>query len=143
MENRYSKRVPVVMDVLLFHNNIPVVHCKTHNIGTDGMFVVSGSLSYPTDTIVKVEFCADSQQGPEYYSLPAMVIHQSNSGLGLMLPGGESLPMQEWRKVVKQAITKNMSTDAAGASGTSAYRLSEKHSGANTNEFDQVTFMVR
>jgi len=104
------------MDVLLFHNNIPVVHCKTNNIGTDGMFINSGSLSYPTDTILKVEFGSETQQGVEYFSLPAMVVHQNNSGLGLMLPGGESAPMQEWRKVVKQAINKNLTTQTHSAS---------------------------
>ena len=105
MENRYSKRVPIVMDVLLFHNNIPVIHCKTNNIGTDGMFINTDSLNYPTDTILKIEFSKTEKQPTEYFSLPAMVVHQSKSGLGLMLPGGESVPMQEWRKIVKKAIT--------------------------------------
>jgi len=128
MENRYSKRVPLQMDVLLFHDNIPVIHCKTNNIGTDGMFINTGSLNYPTDTILKIEFSSESKQGAEYFSLPAMVIHQSKYGLGLMLPGGESVPMQEWRKLVKQAINSSLPnhTNTQGTS-TQNYKLSDQY----------------
>ena len=128
MENRYSRRVPLQMDVLLFHNNIPVIHCKTNNIGTDGMFINTGSLNYPTDTILKIEFSAESKQGSEYFSLPVMVVHQSKSGLGLMLPGGESVPMQEWRKLVKQAITSSpLNTADTQESIVNSYGLSDQH----------------
>jgi len=131
MENRYSKRVPIAMDILLFHNNIPVIHCKTNNIGTDGMFINTESLNYPTDTILKIEFSADSNQRAEYFSLPAMVVHQSKFGLGLMLPGGESVPMQEWRKIVKQAISNNIvKSNGANSTDIQHYGLSDERKNA-------------
>ena len=106
MEKRGSKRIPVVIDVLLYHNNIPVVSCKTHDIGADGLFVDSGPLSYTPDTELKVEFQFSSESGPACYLLPALVVRRSNNGLGLLLPGGESEAMRAWRDKVMESVLK-------------------------------------
>jgi len=107
MEKRYSKRLPVVMDVLLYDKNIPVVFCKTHDIGADGLFVDSGPLTYRNDTILKVEFKLESETGTESHLLPAMVVRSSKSGLGLMLPGGNTQAMKAWRLKIRQAVNEN------------------------------------
>ena len=107
MEKRYSKRLPIVMDVLLYDKNMPVVFCKTHDIGADGLFVDSGPLTYRNDTILKIEFQLESETGKESHLLPAMVVRSSKTGLGLMLPGGNVKAMKAWRLKVRQASTEN------------------------------------
>ncbi|WP_455374793.1 PilZ domain-containing protein, partial [Kaarinaea lacus] len=107
MEKRYCKRIPIVMDVLLYHNNIPVVSCKTHDIGKDGLFVEAGPLAYGKDAILKVEFHTDPEDDNTSLLLPAMIIHKSKKGLGLMLPGGDSEAMKAWRHKVTKNATEN------------------------------------
>lgn len=107
MEHRCSVRLPFAMNVLLYHNNIPVVHCKTHDIGADGMFVKSGPLKYRTNTMLKVEFQSNKGGGRSSHMLTAMVVHHANNGLGLMFPGGNSAAMLAWRDVVRRTVLQN------------------------------------
>ena len=107
MEHRCSVRLPVAMNVLLYHNNIPVVHCKTDDIDADGVFVRSGSLNYRTNSRLKMEFQTEKDNRRKSYILSAMVVHNAKSGLGLMFPGGDSEAMLAWRDVVRKTVLKN------------------------------------
>ena len=107
MEHRCSVRLPVAMNVLLYHNNIPVVHCKTLNIGADGMFVQTGSLKYGTNTMLKVEFKPDERQAAQSHMMAAMGVHHTRDGMGLMFAGGDSKEMQAWRYIVRQTVLQN------------------------------------
>ncbi len=107
MEHRCSVRLPVAMDVLLYHNNIPVVHCKTHDIGADGMFVDSGPLRYQTNTMLKVEFQTRKGNVQKSHMLSAMVVHHAKNGLGLMFPGGNSDSMRVWRDLIRHEVIQN------------------------------------
>ena len=107
MEHRCSVRLPVAMNVLLYHNNIPVVHCKTDDIGADGVFVRSGSLNYRTNSMLKMEFQTEKDNRRKSYILSAMVVHHAKNGLGLMFPGGDSEAMLAWRDVVRKTVLKN------------------------------------
>ena len=107
MEHRCSIRLPVSMNVLLYHDNIPVVHCKTLNIGADGMFVRTGALKYGTNTMLKVEFDAGKTPGTQSHIIPAMVVHHAKEGMGLMFAGGNSSAMLVWRDVVRRTVLQN------------------------------------
>ncbi|WP_455220808.1 PilZ domain-containing protein [Kaarinaea lacus] len=107
MEHRCSVRLPVAMDVLLYHNNVPVVHCKTRNIGADGMFVRTGSLKFGTNTMLKVEFKPGEGRDQHCHMMPALVVHHANDGMGLMFPGGDSDSMKVWRNIVRHTVLQN------------------------------------
>ncbi|WP_455201107.1 PilZ domain-containing protein [Kaarinaea lacus] len=107
MEHRCSVRLPIAMNVLLYHNNIPVVHCKTDDIGADGMFVKSGPLKYRTNTILKVEFRSGKGSESRSHMITAMVVHHAKNGLGLMFPGGSSEAMLAWRDMVRRTVLQN------------------------------------
>lgn len=124
MEKRWSPRILDASDVLLYHDNIPVVSCKTHDVSLDGLFVASGPLTYRIDTIVKIEFQLDSDTGTDTHLLTAMVVRHSQDGLGFMLPGDDSEAMKAWHRKVKSTaiqqpakqietkLTKNNSLDS-------------------------------
>jgi len=95
------------MNVLLYHNNIPVVHCKTHDIGADGMFVQSGPLKFRTNTMLKVEFQSEKDAVRSAHMISAMVVHHANNGLGLMFPGGDSDAMLAWHDMVRRVVIQN------------------------------------
>ena len=107
MEHRCSVRLPIAMDVLLYHNNIPVVHCKTNDIGPEGMFVKSGSLKYRINTVLKVEFHTKKGVETKSYMLSAMVVHHANNGLGLMFPGDDTKAMLAWHDMVRNLVIQS------------------------------------
>jgi hypothetical protein len=84
MEHRWSDRIPSSIEVLLFHNNIPVVTCKAGNISHYGMFVKTGPVRYERNSQLEVEFIFNTKGRKKRFRIPAYVIHQSREGLGLM-----------------------------------------------------------
>ena len=106
MEHRCSVRLPVAMNVLLYHNNIPVVHCKTSDISPDGMFVRSGPLKYRANTLLKVEFQDEGDAARKFHMLSAMVVHHAKNGLGLMFPGADAEAMLAWHDMVRRNVTQ-------------------------------------
>lgn len=100
MEHRWSDRISSSLEVSLFHNNIPVVACKTANISAHGMFVRTGPVAYARNSVLEVEFSpgeysanegdAGRKRRPKKYRIPAYVIHQSKDGLGLMFRDDDS-----------------------------------------------------
>ena len=96
MENRWSKRFPIAIKVLLYHHGIPVATCKTRDIGKAGIFVESGSLLYRVSTMLKVEFEIASPSRRQFYRLSAIVAHLSQDGLGLFFSDEQSKEFEVW-----------------------------------------------
>jgi len=84
MEHRCNIRHPAVIDVLLHHKEISEIHCKTRDIGGDGMFVETGNMTYQPNTLLQVEIESNKDGVKQIHVLPAIVVHSSPDGLGLM-----------------------------------------------------------
>jgi len=84
MEHRWNVRHPAVIDVLLHHKEISEIHCKTRNIGRDGLFVETENMTYQPHTLLQVEFESIQDGVNQIHVLPALVVHSSPAGLGLM-----------------------------------------------------------
>jgi len=84
MEHRWNIRHPAVIDVLLHHKEISEIHCKTRDIGRDGMYVETGNMTYQPNTLLQVEFESNQDGVKQIHVLPTIVVHSSPNGLGLM-----------------------------------------------------------
>ena len=85
MEHRWSQRLSLSIGVLLYQNGIPVARCRTRNVGAEGMFVDCGSAICAKNAVIDVEFEAPAGNGEnKRYSLPAMVMHVCEDGMGLI-----------------------------------------------------------
>jgi hypothetical protein len=84
MEHRWNIRHPAVIDVLLHHKEISEIQCKTRNIGRDGLFVETENMTYQPNTLLQVEFESNQDGIKQIHVLPAIVMHSSPDGLGLM-----------------------------------------------------------
>jgi len=84
MEHRWHTRHPTILDVLLHHENISEIHCKSRNIGRDGMFVETEYMAYRPHTTLQVEIQSSKGNSKQRHILPAIVVHSSSQGLGLM-----------------------------------------------------------
>lgn len=117
MEHRWYKRLPIAINVLLYHNSIPVVRCKTRDIGASGLFVETGPVTYATNTMLEVEFVVESHQGHQRYRLPSMVVQRANNGMGLVFSKAEPNVFQALQQKIPSTNYRSQ-TDSLTANNT-------------------------
>ncbi|MDE2089818.1 MAG: PilZ domain-containing protein [Gammaproteobacteria bacterium] len=84
MEHRCGIRVPVALDVSVYHRGIPVAWARAHNISQDGLFVRSPHACFPKGTPLSVELMMESRGRPVLVRLSAVIMHSSGTAMGLM-----------------------------------------------------------
>lgn len=84
MEHRLSERRPITLDVLIFHQGLPIGRGRTRNIGREGMFIETKKKDFPEGTVLDMELDIDTDKGEQRIRLPALVIHRNREGMGLM-----------------------------------------------------------
>ena len=82
MEHRCSIRKPMELQVMLYKHGLPVQRALSRNLGLGGVLVDTGDTRWRKNEYLEVEFIgADGGQGMR---VPAVVVHQSENGTGLM-----------------------------------------------------------
>lgn len=84
MEHRWSTRRPVEFDVTIHQTGFSAVPARALNIGLEGMFLKTGRAVCPRNTPLEVEFKLDSRPDAESFRVPALVIHNTCGGMGVM-----------------------------------------------------------
>ncbi len=85
VENRWSSRKPLNLDVSLHYPPIGVIDTRTRNVSLEGMFVELKGVRIPLQSRLEVAFQVGSRDGSVEHRLPAFVVHESEDGIGLML----------------------------------------------------------
>lgn len=82
MENRWSFRKPVEMDVDVYFGSQPPATGRTRDVGYGGMFIEAPDVSIPlrrrVEVVVKLPF-----EGKPEYRFHASVVHSTGKGLGV------------------------------------------------------------
>ena len=84
MEHRWNRRVDTDMEVLVYHETVPVARACAENISLDGMFIRSQPLHFPNKTSLEVEVELTRHGQAQRYRIPALVVHSEAGGAGLM-----------------------------------------------------------
>ena len=85
MEHRCSVRKPIEFQLMLYKHGLPVQRAVSRNLGLGGMLIDTGTTMWRKNEYLEVEFiCADGGEGMR---VPAVVVHQSGHGAGLMFDG--------------------------------------------------------
>lgn len=84
MEHRWSVRIPFTTEVILHHNGLPVAVCKSSDIGLGGLFIKTGPLIYPRDSVLDLSIELNTDQGRKRFHLRSAVVFRSETGMGLM-----------------------------------------------------------
>ncbi|VAW72123.1 hypothetical protein MNBD_GAMMA14-1015 [hydrothermal vent metagenome] len=85
MEHRCSVRKPIEFQLMLYKHGLPVQSAECRNLGLGGMLVDTGTTTWRKNEYLEVEFiCADGSRGMR---VPAVVVHHSKRGAGLMFDG--------------------------------------------------------
>jgi hypothetical protein len=84
MEQRWSLRKPVTFEVRVSHKCHPVVRGRCRNISLEGLFIETGIVILPVGCRVDVEFALMTAGDPIRVRLPAVVVHRTSDGCGIV-----------------------------------------------------------
>ncbi len=84
MENRWSIRKPVSLEVELYYQGKPCACCKTRDIGLGGMFLELRDSTIPRYGKVELDVEVECGGVRRQHRFTATVVHSSDQGLGVM-----------------------------------------------------------
>ncbi|MEW7980313.1 MAG: PilZ domain-containing protein [Candidatus Sedimenticola endophacoides] len=84
IEHRRSARKPISMDVVVSCRNLGLVKGQTLDVGLGGMFVETGRVRLPVNTMINVSVLIEGAHGVSPFKTGAMVVHRRNGGAGVM-----------------------------------------------------------
>lgn len=85
VENRWSTRKEIGLDINLYYPPLGMINGKTHNISLEGMFVDLQGVRIPAHSRVEVSFTTEPLGRSVEHRMPAYVVYERNGGIGLML----------------------------------------------------------
>lgn len=85
IEQRWSERKPIEMDVALYYPPVGTIMGRTRDISLEGMFVRTHGAELPVETELQVSFVTEGQARSHEHRMPAYVVHGNDDGVGLML----------------------------------------------------------
>lgn len=84
MERRWSDRSHRRLEAVVVHRGLPVEHCWTRDIGLEGAFLDMQLPRFDKGVRVEVEFLVPRNGEVMRRRLPAVVMHRSEQGFGVM-----------------------------------------------------------
>jgi PilZ domain len=84
MERRWSLRKPVTFEVQVSHKCNPVIRGRSRNISLEGLFIETGIVILPVGAFIDVEFALLTGETWEQIRMPAVVVHRTGHGCGIM-----------------------------------------------------------
>jgi len=84
-EQRWSQRKPMQMPVRLRYEPVGDIAGTTRDISLEGMYVETRGVRIPPKAQIEVYFTTEDAGGRTEHRLPAVAIHASSEGVGLML----------------------------------------------------------
>jgi hypothetical protein len=83
MEHRYSPRVQGALDVEIFSKGRRLGRDRTRDLSFEGMFLQTGPVALQANDLLTLHLTANGRSN----RLPAVVVHRSDAGVGVMLLG--------------------------------------------------------
>jgi len=83
MENRWFKRTPLKLNVLMHYSPLGIINGITKNISSNGMFVETGRIVLISNEFTSLHFRYPDQLEGNIYTVDAHIVHASEKGAGL------------------------------------------------------------
>jgi hypothetical protein len=84
MEHRWSKRIQVRLDAIVFHRLLGLTQAAIRDISLEGVFIGAENLILPSQSIVELTFALNISGRQRISQTEAIVIHRAPNGCGLM-----------------------------------------------------------
>lgn len=107
MEQRWSTRTPIKLDVDLAYDEKEVEGCATRDIGMGGVFLEMQRLMPPVDTMVDLIFKVGPLDRQTKHKIKARVVRVVDDGVGLMFrdfDAGSFRALQEVLRYTQGAV---------------------------------------
>lgn len=85
MEHRWNERKDTDFQVLLYRQGHAAITGRLRNLGLEGMYIETGPRDLAEGMVLHVAFSLEGQTGKQHLRLPALVVHHSEQGVGMML----------------------------------------------------------
>ena len=85
MENRWSQRTPMQLDLVVHYGPLGLIRARSKDISSTGMFIDTGRIILSPDEIIEVTFSYPSSINGITYSMSANIVHSSEHGSGIKL----------------------------------------------------------
>ena len=108
MEHRCSVRKPIEFQLLLYKHGLPMQSGISRNLGLGGMFINTGTYQWRKNEFLEVEIL--SGDGSPRIRLPAVVVHHSERGAGLMF---DAVSHEQRRQLREWLFGKQVATSIA------------------------------
>ena len=111
MEKRWCKRIPVCIDVMLYHNGHQLARCAVKDLSLCGIRLHSGPLAFHRTTPILIQFLGDEGTQAQPALVNAVVVRNTIDEIGLVFDPSEP---EMLRAIIKQY---KKSDDQASAHG--------------------------
>lgn len=100
-ERRWCVRKAFIMAVTLHHQGRPLSHCKTRDIGVEGVFIEADTTGLDVHTMIEVSLPVSVIGTGQCRRVPAMVVHKRGNGVGLMFCSFDQRLYERLRGVIE------------------------------------------
>ena len=83
MEKRWSLRKSIQLDVVLHHDTVGAIKCKTRDISLEGMFIEIDNQALPIEDPVYLDFILQNDDN-KLHHIRAKVVRTTGNGMGVM-----------------------------------------------------------
>jgi len=83
MDNRWFKRVPMRLNVLMHYSPLGIINGTTQNVSSSGMFIATGRITLIAEELLSLHFRYPDQLEGKLYTVDAQIIHTCQDGAGL------------------------------------------------------------
>ncbi len=83
MENRWSQRTPLELNILIQYGPLGLICGRSKDVSPKGMLIDTGRITLMPDETVEVTFSYPGKLDAKTVSLPAQVVHCSDKGVGV------------------------------------------------------------
>lgn len=95
------------LNLVLYHNSIPVAECSALYLGLLGLFIDIRQVSYPKFTHLEVEVVESESKSVERVMFPVVVTAYSKEGMGLTFTNYDEGMVEKWKSVLSSSTLLN------------------------------------
>ena len=92
------------LNLVLYHNSIPVAECNAIYLGLLGLFIDTSQLNYPKFTHLEMEVIDPTNQSVERLMFPVVVTAYSKEGMGLTFTNYDDGMVEKWKRVLAEVL---------------------------------------
>lgn len=84
MEQRWTERIPVAVEVLVNYPSLGLVRGRSKDISLEGMFVETGPIALAAESSLLISLMLPEGQNNQQCDIPAQVVYSTQGGAGLV-----------------------------------------------------------